>query len=360
MAAKLASAAWRNRKAISAAAAVPAAFFAGRKNTIKRKATSQGGRPAKKAKQAKRGTRRASSGINVEGTINTGKKIQYKNVKFNKSLQLQGGVYRKERYETGVLYHDPGDDIFTQKVKTIDFVFDGGPPVALGTNITSIFNDMYANQATTAPLYSSGAVVLNQNEALKFFLQSGSIDLELTNMSAGSAQLTIYVLMAKNTKSTTSGPTADWTNGLIAEKGSQANTPTPFTINNRPTSSKVFNVNWKVCDSKTYNAGPGAKVNYAFNFSPRSVVDATYFARHTQIRGLTYALLAVTHGQLGLTAAQAVVPKPVQWIYSIKKTYILKTVNNYPAIVSQYVQSSATVSASGPVTVREDDGELEV
>lgn len=359
--ARLGAAAWRNRKAISAAAAVPAAFMAGRKNYLstKRKASKQGGRSTTKRRKGNNRTRMASK--YVDGTINLTKTVKYKPQKFNKQLVLQGGKYIKEYQYNNILYHQLTDDAYTQKVQLIDFLYDGGIPTVGGSNITSYFNDMYSQQKTTAPLYSSGAIINANSEGIKVFLQSAVWNTEWTNMSAGATTITFYVVMCKNTKSTGTGPTTDWTNGLIAEQGGQLTAPTSTRIGNKPTSSKLFNTNYKIVDQKTVTAGPGAKIHYDFNFLPRTAIDTTYFVRNSQVKGLTYALFVVTHGQLGLGGPlnNIVVPKPVQWIYNIRKRYVLKTVNSYPTMLNQQVNDSMLVSAVNPVTVMEDDGDIE-
>lgn len=307
----------------------------------------------KKTASRRRGT------VNVDGTYTHTKTIKYKKTSLGRYAKLVGGQFVKERYQTGILYHDPADDIYTQKSATIDFLFDGGVPVVNGMNVTSLFNEMYSNQNTTAPLYSTGAVVNAKNEGIKFYLDTCILNLEFTNMSAGASHITFYLLMARNTRFTGNGPSNDWTSGLIADQGSQTTAADSTFINSRPTQSKHFNMNWKVVEMKTFNAGPGAKVLHTTQFSPRSVVDASYFDKYNQVRGLTYCVFAVTHGQLGLTEDHVVVPKPVQWIYSIKKTYKLRTVSNYATIVNQSKPLNTTIAVAGDVAVREDDGELE-
>lgn len=305
-------------------------------------------------KKKRRGT------VNVDGTITHKKVIKYKPTKWNKWIKLSGGSYKNELYSTGILYHNTTDNIYTQKYDTIGFLFDGGVPVVGGTNITSYMNDMYSTQQATAPLYSAGAIVANRAEGIKVYVNYGMFNTEWTNMSAGASILTIYVLMAKNTRFTGNGPVNDWTTGLTAEQGSLSNPSLAESIGTKPTASKIFNMNWKIVESKTFNAGPGAKVNFNFTFQPQSVVDTSYFAKYTQVKGLTYAILAVSHGQLGLTATNTVAPKPVQWIYSVKRHYDIKPVSSFQRIVEQrQLPASISVGAAGDITVREDDGELE-
>lgn len=322
--------------------------------------TQTWGQSSSAYKKKKAGRGRANNRY-VDGTTTLNKSISYKQAKFTKQLALAGGKYIKEIQRNSILYHDPSDDAYTQKVQLIDFLYDGGVPAVGGTNITSYINDMYANQVTTAPLYSSGAIVASKAEGMKIYLHSAVWDLEFTNMSAGATNITIYVAMCKNTKSTGTGPTTDWTNGLIAEQGSQITAPNPNRIGNKPTSSKLFNTNYKIVDKQQISAGPGAKIHYNFSFKPKSIVDTTYFVRNNQVRGLTYALFIVTHGQLGLGGPlnNIVVPKPVQWIYNVRKRYVLRTVNSFPTVLNQQVSDTGLVSALNPVTVMEDDGDVE-
>lgn len=331
------------------------------KGASKKDASTQTWGMSSSAYKGKKAAKARSNNRYVDGTTTLNKKISYKPAKFTKQLALQGGKYIKEMQSNNILYHATTDDAYTQKVQLLDFLYDGGVPVAGGTNITSYMNDMYANQLTTAPLYSSGAIVASKAEGMKIYLHSATWNIEFTNMSAGATNMTIYVAMCKNTKSTGTGPTTDWTNGLIAEQGSQITAPNPNRIGNKPTSSKLFNTNYKIVDKQQISAGPGAKIHYNFSFNPRSIIDTTYFVRNNQVRGLTYALFVVTHGQLGLggPSNNIVVPKPVQWIYNIRKRYVLRTVNSFPTVLNQQVSDSALVSAVNPVTVMEDDGDIE-
>lgn len=312
---------------------------------------------AYKKKNASTQTKRRRTGnVNVEGTYSFSKTIKYKQSKLGKVAKFIGAKYIKEIQRFDLLYHDPADVINSQKSEVLDTIYGGGST----GDIVNCMQECYTVQNPANPLFSAAnPLIINNSECIKFYLDGCKSEYEFTNMSAGSATITFYTVMHKQTKSSVTTPLTDWDTGLDAMAGSGTGGDRQVT-GNKPTTSKLFNMGYKIVQQKRVFAGPGAKVNYTFNFKPQSVVDSEYFFRYSHVRGLTYTTFVVTHGQLGLTAASQVAPKGVQWIYTSRKTYTTRAVSHSAAVIRQIFDlSTTTIAAAGPVAVREDDGELE-
>lgn len=283
------------------------------------------------------------------------KTIKYKPSKLDKFARFIGGETIHETQHFDLLYHDPGDMINTQKTEYVADIF-------ASIDALAIMNIAYSNLPAIAPLNSNATtIVANASSSYKFYFQSCLFTSEWTNMSAGESTLTIYVVMSRNTRSTGFSALDEWNEGMDDAAGAAGQAAVSVnTLGSSPTTSKLFNMQWKVVDKQIFKAQAGAKINYNFNFHPKSVVDSEYWARHTYVKGFTYQIFALAHGQLGLTTAtQTIVPKPVQWIYTARKRYTIKTINHFPRSITQvYELPTLTVAAAGPVQVMEDDGNL--
>jgi len=286
------------------------------------------------------------------------KTIKYKLTKLNRFAKFIGAETVHETQAFDLLYHDNDDIANSQKVEVAANVFN-----SLDTQ--AIMNIAYSNVAGAAPLNSNVTTLLtNQSSSYKFFIQSCHLAQEWTNMSAGESTITFYLCMSKNTRSTSFNTEIEWGEGLDDASGLLGQTAVSNTvIGNVPTQSKLFNMQWKVVDKKTFKAQAGAKVNYNFTFKPQSIVDSEYWARHTYVKGMSYQLLVATHGQLGLSQhageVNTIIPKPVQWIYTTRKRYTLRTINHYARNITQvFEEPTLKVVDIQPVQVMEDDGNL--
>ncbi|QCX35034.1 capsid protein [Blackfly DNA Virus 7] len=326
----------------------------------------------RKRKSKGRSTGSKAQKVTVHETANTFKKIQYKTTKLDKTASFIGGQSIQEWQNFGTIFHADTDEINSQKVV---YLFQGYD----ATDVLACFNNAYQQLPLNVPLATApttgvglAPLALNISNSYKFYIQDCNITAYLTNMSAGSSEITIYTVMAKNTKTSAADPINDWSEG----QDDTSMIPgqllvTPIRIGCKPTDSKLFNMNWRIVDKKRYSCGPGAKINYSFKFAPNNLCDTMYWGRNTYVKGMTFFCFAVTHGQVGL-AGQAAgggpanpylgfpFPKPTSWAYNVTKQYRNKMVNHYPRMLQQsYSNLGVTVAQANPILVREDDGELE-
>jgi len=308
-------------------------------------------------------TKRSQLNYQVDGTISTYKNITYKTTRLDKTASFIGSEFIHETQNFGTIAHIAGDEVNSQKVALITSMYEQADTL-------NIFNFAYQNGPPLGPL-NQGPLLqpLNNNisGSYKFYLNSCVTTWEGTNMSAGASELTLYTLMCKNTTGLFNDPISDWNEGLDDASGAAGQTlVNAARIGTKPTSSKLFNMKWKIVDRKKYNVGPGGKVTHTFKFAPRNLIDTEYWGRHYHVKGMTYYIMAVCHGQMGkvdnsnVTYPSAPMPKTVDWVYNITKKYSSKMVNSFPRQIYQFYQlPNITVGVTQPINIREDDGELE-
>lgn len=345
--------------------------------SIKRVGGKRSKAATRKRKSKSRRTGSKSQKVTVHETANTFKKIEYKTTKLDKTASFIGGQSIQEWQNFGTILHLDGDEINSQKVV---YLFQGYDQ----NDVVTCFNQAYQNLPLSTPVATvPGAgpglvpLIINVTNSYKFYVQDVTCSAYLTNMSAGSSEITIYTVMSKNTKTSSADPINDWSEGQDDTSGISGQLAvTPIRIGSKPTDSKLFNMNWRIVDKKRYSCGPGGKINYTFKFAPKNLCDTEYWSRNTYVKGMTFFTFVVTHGQIGLAGANPAggtnpyqglpFPKPTSWAYNVTKQYRNKMVNHYPRQLQQtYANAGVTcgpvgaVPGAGPILVREDDGELE-
>lgn len=312
---------------------------------------------AKAIKRARGGSSRSKRGRknykrkwqhSGDGASHHFKKIQYRQTKLGKFASFVGGemIYMNE--STGTISWIGEDLINSQKIGRVGYLFSGPDGVVL-------FNQL-EKQKTGAPL--EGAT--NANSSVKYYIHGVTNELRIVNQNKAPSVITIYYLMAKKTVVTGTGihPDIAWDTGNL-HKTVGADTEPHTLIGSVPTTSKDFNMAWKILDKHKVSMQPGGSHTSTFTFNPRSIVDKAYFKHHDQIRGLTIHVMIVAHGTLGQTGALAVVPEPPVIIYSSKQIYKVKTVSSYEnQVFTQRSNPTLTVTAAGTVSVVADDGDV--
>lgn len=360
--AKIARTAWRNRKAIGAAAAVPAAFMAGKKQYLGKRKRGGGGKGGSRKRSKSGPTFKKRATIEVHGGVNTFKKIQYKDSKLDKFASFIGGEFIHHTQGFVSINQDPTTtDTNSQVSQYLTTVYEQ-------PDVLNIFNLAYQNVPLTAPVPASAPIVTNSSASYKFYMSGVRVVINGTNMSAGASNIKLYTIMSKNTKTSSAHPFLDWEEGQDDASGVPGQAAvTPNRVSASPTESKLFNMNYKIVDMKKFEVGPGGKINHTFVFNPRSVVDTEYWARNTYVRGFTMWIMAVAYGQVGkvdaanVTYANQPMIKPTDWVFNVNKHYRCKTVQHFPRQIYQfYALPGIKQNVVNPINIREDDGEIEV
>ena len=165
-----------------------------------------------------------------------------------------------------------------------------------GPSMISLFNAAQTNALggyITGQQYIGG----NDNAGYKMFIDSVETDLNITNQAQCDSFVSIYTLMSKNTADDGQTPEADWSNGLQSATvgvGTAGNTLFPGAV---PTTSKDFNIRWKVVHEQKLMLGSGASHIHTTKIKYGRLVDMEYFDSHVTVKGITYVHMIVWRGQ---------------------------------------------------------------
>lgn len=340
-AATTASQAYKNLNSLRGAAGID-------KPTGKRK------RPNNKSRKRKKRIRDSGGIVTMDGDSRFDfKSVKYKLTKLGRVHKWIGSNLNYEQQAFGTVQHIATDPINSQKIQQIIDLYGLG-------SFQAIFKKAYAGLLVTEPNYNAD-IIQQYSTNHKFFIDYVNMETEFVNQTQGGCHFTYYVCMSKNTKSSGTTPLTDWTAGLQDDAGQNSAFTDANYIGCTPTQSKIFNENYKIVHRKTLLMGPGARHHFKFKFSPRSLVDAGYINRYTHIKGISYYLFVVQHGQLGVQNAGGVVvaPLPTKVIYNVRTHYRVRLCSAFPDQTYQQRADLGTVGAMGAIAIREDDGEIE-
>lgn len=181
-------------------------------------------------------------------------------------------------------------------------------PTTLLTSASNATAQFYNN---TVPAFVSVGLSGANPGAQNFLYQKAYTRLSFINQTPANVKMTIYALVSRVTKLLTTRPEADWATGLVNEKGigpQALNT----NLNQKPTASKVFNMNWKIKGTAIYEMQPGETGTFVWNDKKNHLVDVEYLNTYGCVKGLTTAILFVTHGSIGdNTKTKAVTPAQI-------------------------------------------------
>lgn len=243
-----------------------------------------------------------------------------------------------------------------QEARTVDYVFNS---VDIGT----CFNDA-ARIFDTADTYITQNIASSiTGQSKKFLLKSCYSELRIVNQSPSTSEFEIYVLMSKNSEVGGTSPEEHWNEGLLHQRMGQGimSKNDPYTV---PTTSKSFNLHWKVVKKITGSLNPGADHVNTFNFHPNRIIDTQYVNDFGDLKGITYAYMIVARGKPGddqkqydITSANKIGLCRAKLIGTVKNTYktqMLSTFNRVTTFSTNldvgasnlYVQDTVT---DGPV-----------
>lgn len=133
----------------------------------------------------------------------------------------------------------------------------------------------------------------------KILLQTLTKEWRFTNQGPATVEMDLYVVSAKSTNSTSITPFGSWTAGWTQEKqdaGAGINpVVTPYA---RPTTVKLFNLDWKIQKKYHVSLESGREWLFRYSFSPNALVDTAYCTNNV-IKGITHYILMVQRGTVG-------------------------------------------------------------
>lgn len=248
-------------------------------------------------------------------------------------------------YETvtaSSLGHGTGADSNRQAYALIDTLYTS-------TDVSAIALKAFTNLLPANALSTNSAPGGAQS-VYKMLLSRVVTEMEIVNQTGDLTTIQIYNLVSKTTTGTAVSPITAWENGLQEEMG--AGGATSFFPGNKPTSSKEFNIAWKIVGCKSVEMLPGKVHRHKFVFTPNRIVDFNYFQNYQYVKGITCYTLVVAKGSptdtsktFGLPSNANINLSPVKLIYSIRHRYVTKILSVLPA--NTYQLNSFTPSTVG-------------
>ena len=210
-----------------------------------------------------------------------------------------------------------------------------------GPSMISVFNAAQTN-ATGGYLTGQQYIGGNDNAGYKMFLDSVETDINITSQAQCDAFISIYTLMSKNTADDSQTPEADWSNGLTSQTvgiGAAGTTQFPGAV---PTTSKEFNIRWKVVHEQKLMMGSGASHIHTTKIKYGRLVDMEYFDSHVTVKGITYCHMIVWRGQpVDDGTLNNITTAPVKLIFLKKIKYKTRLVSpsqrNYKQVDNQEI-----------------------
>lgn len=168
------------------------------------------------------------------------------------------------------------------------------------TPIVDLFNQaMEYSQVSGNP---AGPFIQAFQRDFKYVLDSVNCMTTITNVSASNADIEIWDLVSKVTCQTYQDPLTVWDSGTAAISGPYTlpARSVPYTV---PTTSKTFNITWKVVKRSKVEISAGRSHQHILQFNPNVIVDSDYWNNYAQVKGLTVMTFITCRGQIADTVA---------------------------------------------------------
>jgi len=177
----------------------------------------------------------------------------------------------------------------------------------------------------------------------KFFIKHVKMKYTIVNTGPTDVNITTYVVISKENRATAAigDPVLDWENGLDQQ---QANFTTEKEMPGcNPTESKLFNINWKIKDKKTFTLSPGRTFVQHVKIPMNKILDIGKWNQTTEdiIRGYSGVFFWKQHGiiaddtQYAVSGAGNVTLTPTKVICSQEREYSISALNLYPNQIRQ-------------------------
>lgn len=147
---------------------------------------------------------------------------------------------------------------------------------------------------------ASGSSLQVGQRSFKMYLEDFQLTSQFTNQAPTSVEFDIYDLVAKNTSQNYASPATEWESGI--DDQNQSGNPSlsssdkPFSV---PTTSKRFNIAWKIVGKNTVELAAGRTHEHKFTKKVNIPIDTEYPNVYAQIKGITCAQLIIMRGGLG-------------------------------------------------------------
>ena len=229
----------------------------------------------------------------------------------------------------------------------------------------SDIQDSYTRLASEYNTTTASAVRFSSNQANylshKLCIKECLMKNYFTNQSSAVTNVILYHVISKVTKPTLVFPETDWNSGLIDQGGPNAQRDNTA-IGARPTYSKLFNMNWKIVGTKSFQLMGGETYTDTWCFKPNRTIDAEYTGTYQQIRGITCYAMAIVWGQTADSSNTFTVGNigttPCKVIGTQTRTYKWDIINVIPRITFQQGNQLSVTDTATLYVVNEEAGNV--
>lgn len=166
-----------------------------------------------------------------------------------------------------------------------------------GTDLNAVFTSALRKLSATGTTLASGFAT--GQKSFKMLVERMSMATTFTNQAPTSVEFDIYDLQAKITNQGLLSPITEWESGLDDANQGLSSATTIYLPYVLPTSSKKFNIAWKVVGKQTVELAAGRSHEHKFMKSVNIPIDSEYPQNYEMIKGVTCHQLIVIKGGLG-------------------------------------------------------------
>lgn len=234
--------------------------------------------------------------ISATGMTNSRHMIKYKSSKNARLHKMIGNVSTFQVLDTNGFT----SNIREQGVNSITTMGIGGGITTIGVNgpqLIELFNIAQLS-SSNAPLTGQTYSYTGVHQSFKFFLQSVTQQIVITNQSQCDVNVDLYLCMSKNTMEAGNLPSTDWTNGINDQRAGANSGPNSFFPGSKPFESKNFNMAWKVVKKLNVCMGSGATHTHQQAIVLNRIIDMSYADQNTFIKGISFVWMMVQKGQI--------------------------------------------------------------
>ena len=230
---------------------------------------------------------------------------------------------------------------------------------SMGGNVEMV--DVFSKAAKAYNTTTATVIGATANTAFfscqKLLWKSCIQELNFCNQSQVVCNVILYHCVSKVTQPY-QNPLTLWNAGDIDQEnvGSLTNNQ----VGAVPTSSKSFNMVWKVIKKQRYKMTPGEYIRDTWIFKPQRYIDMEYWNQYGAVRGLTTSTFAICYGQVADTVLGPTVgfigTTACKIVGTSKKVYQSELVNFWPRTAFRQTTALHTGDTATLYTVNDTSG----
>lgn len=194
-------------------------------------------------------------------------------------------------------------------------------------------------------------------KSFKIALEDFQVISTFTNQAPTSVEFEIYDLMCKSTSTNYEDPKVCWEDGIDDINQGASTVTTALQPYSAPTTSKRFNIAWKIMNVTKVELAAGRTHEHKFIKKLNLPIDTQYAAQYAQIKGVTHTQLIVLRGGLGDSNNNRTIGTVG---FTAAKLLVVNRVKTNARLVSDnpriYVQNSGLITTEPANVYVQDEG----